>query len=86
MGPKNPVPTGVRTSNCPARNMSLYRLRYHTVRHCTTFYSYILVASKEIGLEVNAEKTKCLVMSRDQHAEQNYNIKTGNKSFEKWNS
>jgi hypothetical protein len=31
------------------------------------------VASREIGLEVNAEKTKYMVMSRDQHAGKNYN-------------
>jgi hypothetical protein len=35
-----------------------------------------------IGLEVNAEKTKYMVMSRDQNAEQNGNTQIGNKSFE----
>jgi hypothetical protein len=39
--------------------------------------------SKEIGLEVNAEKTKYMVMSRDQNAGQNHNIKIYNKSFER---
>jgi hypothetical protein len=34
------------------------------------------------GLKVNA-KTKYMVMSRDQHAVQNHNIMTGNKSFER---
>jgi len=28
----------------------------------------LVVASKEIGLEVNADKTKCMVMSPDQNA------------------
>jgi hypothetical protein len=42
----------------------------------------LVVATKEIGLEVNAEKTKCMVMSRDQNAGQNHNIKVDNKSFE----
>jgi hypothetical protein len=28
----------------------------------------LAVASKEIGLEVNADKTKCMVMTRDQNA------------------
>jgi hypothetical protein len=39
------------------------------------------VASEEIGLEVNAEKTKYMVMSGDQTARQNKNIKTDNNSF-----
>jgi hypothetical protein len=43
----------------------------------------LVVASKEIGLEVNAEKTKCMVMSRNQNAGQNHNIKLDNKSFER---
>jgi hypothetical protein len=38
----------------------------------------IVVASKAIGPEVNAEKTKYMVMSRDQHEWQNHNIKIGN--------
>jgi hypothetical protein len=43
----------------------------------------LVVASKEIGLEVNAEKTKYMVMSRDQNVRQNHNIKLDNKSFER---
>jgi hypothetical protein len=43
----------------------------------------LVVASKEIGLEVNAEKTMYMVMSRNQNAEQNHNIKIENKSFER---
>jgi hypothetical protein len=35
----------------------------------------LTVASKEIGLEVNAEKTKYMVKSRDQNAGQNHSIK-----------
>jgi hypothetical protein len=42
----------------------------------------LLPASKEIGLEVNAEKTKHMVMSRDQNAEQNENIQIGNNLLE----
>jgi hypothetical protein len=40
----------------------------------------LVVASKEIRLEVNADKTKYMVMSRDQNAEQNNN--NNNKYFE----
>jgi hypothetical protein len=42
----------------------------------------LVIASKEIGLEVNAEKTKYMVMSRNQNAGHNHNIKTDSKSFE----
>jgi hypothetical protein len=41
-----------------------------------------IVACKELGLYVSAEKTKYMDTSRDQHAGQNQNIKIGNKSFE----
>jgi hypothetical protein len=37
----------------------------------------------EIGPEVNAEKTKYMVMSRNQNAGHNHNIKIDNKSFER---
>jgi hypothetical protein len=39
-------------------------------------------ASKEIGLEVNAEKTKYMLLSRHQNAGQNHDIKIGNRAFE----
>jgi hypothetical protein len=42
-----------------------------------------VVAGRDIGLEVNARKTKYMVMSRDQNAGQTHNIKIGNKSFER---
>jgi sorting nexin-29 len=42
-----------------------------------------LVNSKDIGLEINAEKTKYTVMSQDQNAEQNHNTEIDNKSFER---
>ena len=42
-----------------------------------------LVGNKEIGLDVNADKTKYMVMSRDQNAGRSHNIKTDNSSFER---
>ncbi|KAJ4445480.1 hypothetical protein ANN_07288 [Periplaneta americana] len=42
----------------------------------------LLEASKELGLEVNSEKTKYMIMSRDQNIVRNGNIKIGNLSFE----
>jgi hypothetical protein len=42
----------------------------------------LAVASKETGLEVNADKIKYLVMSCDQNAGQNHNTKIETKYFE----
>jgi len=43
----------------------------------------LIVASKEIGLEINADKTKYMVMSRDQNAGRSHNVKVDNSSFER---
>ena len=43
----------------------------------------VLIGSKEIGLEVNAGKTKYRVMSGDQNVGRIHNIKTDNSSLEK---
>jgi hypothetical protein len=53
--------------------------RINTVRKNTVV---LVIASKEIGLEANAEKTKYMVMSWDQNAGQNGYIQIGNTSFE----
>jgi hypothetical protein len=39
-------------------------------------------ASKAVGLEVNAEKTKYMLLSHHQNAEQNHDLKIANRSFE----
>jgi hypothetical protein len=41
----------------------------------------VIDASKEVGLGVNTEKTKCMLLSRHQNAGQNYDIKRANRSF-----
>jgi hypothetical protein len=41
------------------------------------------VDSKETGLEVNADKTKYMVMSRDQTAGRSHSMKIGNSSFKR---
>ena len=41
----------------------------------------LIVISKEIGLEVNADKTKYMVMSRDQNAGRSHNRRIDNRSF-----
>jgi hypothetical protein len=42
----------------------------------------LLDASKEVGLKVNPEKTKYMLMSRSQKIGQKVNIKIANRSFE----
>jgi hypothetical protein len=42
----------------------------------------LIDASKEVGLEVNLEKTKYMLVSLEQNAGQNWEIKIGNRSFE----
>jgi hypothetical protein len=41
----------------------------------------LVAATKEIGLEVNADKTKYMVMSGEQTAGRSHSIKIYNKSF-----
>ena len=50
----------------------------HTIKENT---EALVVASKEIGLEVNVGTTKYMVMSWDQNAGWSHNIKTDNSSF-----
>ena len=42
----------------------------------------LVAAAKEIGLEVNADKTKYMVVSRDQRAGRNHSVKIDSNSFE----
>jgi hypothetical protein len=42
----------------------------------------LLQASKYVGSEINAEKTKYVIMSRHPHSGQNQNIRIANESFE----
>jgi hypothetical protein len=43
----------------------------------------LVVASKENGLEVNADKTKYMIMSRYQNAGRSRSIRIDNSSFER---
>ena len=43
----------------------------------------LLVATKEIGLEVNADKTKYMVMSRYRNAGRGHSVKIDNSSIER---
>ena len=43
----------------------------------------LVAATREIGLEVSADKTKYMIMSRDQNAEHNHRLRTDNSTFER---
>ena len=51
----------------------------HTVEENTGAW---VVASNEIGRDVSADKTKCMVMSRNQNARLSHDIKTDNSFVE----
>jgi hypothetical protein len=62
-----------------ADDVDILRGSVHTIKGNA---EALVVASKEIGLEeVNADKAKHMVMSRDQHAGTSDSMKTGNRSF-----
>jgi hypothetical protein len=42
----------------------------------------LIDASKEVGLEINVEKTKCMLLSHQQNVGQNRDMKLANRSFE----
>ena len=43
----------------------------------------LVADTREIGLEVSADKTKYMVMSRDQNAGQNHSVRIDNSTFER---
>ena len=55
----------------------------HNIKENTDTF---LVGNKETGLEVSADKTKCMVMSRDQNGRRSHNIKINNSFFKGWKS
>jgi predicted RNA-binding protein YlxR (DUF448 family) len=56
--------------------------REHTI-YVYKYMKDLVVASKEAGVGVNAEKTKYVVVSRDQNAGRSYNIMIDNSCFER---
>ena len=43
----------------------------------------LVAATREIGLEVSADKTKYMVMSRDQNAGRNHSVRIDTNAFER---
>jgi hypothetical protein len=54
-----------------------------SIRAVKEIAEILVVVAKEIGLEVNADKTKYMVMSRDQNAGRTYSMKIDTISFER---
>ena len=63
-----------------ADNVNILGGSLHTVKENA---ETLILASKEIGLEVNADKPKYMVMSWDQNAGQSHSVKIDNSSFER---
>jgi hypothetical protein len=62
-----------------ADDVNIVGRRVHTIKENA---EALVVASKETGLELNANKTKYMVMSRDQNAGRSHSMKSDNISFE----
>jgi hypothetical protein len=62
-----------------ADDVNLSRDNIDTIKKNT---ESLIDASKEVGLEINVEKTKYMSLSRHQNAGQNCDIKIANRSFE----
>jgi len=52
----------------------------HTLKENT---EALVAATREIGLEVSADETKYMVMSRDQNAGQNHVVRIDNSTFKR---
>jgi hypothetical protein len=63
------------------RNITYFNILEGSLHTKKEYAEALVVDSKETGLEVNADKTKYVVMSRDQNAGRNHSIKTDNSSF-----
>jgi len=63
-----------------ADDINIWGRRVHTIKNNTQTF---LVGSKVIGLEVNADKTKHVVMFRDQNARRSHNVKIDFNSLER---
>ena len=61
-------------------SVNIVVVSFHTMKKNT---EALAGASKEIGLEVTAGKTKYMVMPRDQNAERSQNIKFDNRCVER---
>jgi hypothetical protein len=70
---------GIRQLLVAADGVNIFGRSIHTTQKNK---EDLVVASKETGLELNAEKIQYRVMSRDQNAGQNHNINIDHKCSE----
>ena len=63
-----------------ADNVNILGGRVHTTKKNA---EALAVSSKETGMEVNADKTTYMVLSREQNAGRSHSIKTDNSSIER---
>jgi len=62
-----------------ADDVNILAVSVHTIQ---VNAAALVLAGRKIGLEVNADKNKYIVMSRDQNAGRSHNIKIDNIAFE----
>jgi hypothetical protein len=62
-----------------ADNVKLLGSSINTIKRNT---ETLVEANRDIDLEINAEETKCMIMSRCLNSGQNQNIRISNESFE----
>ena len=63
-----------------ADDVNILRRSIHTLKENA---EALVAATREIGLEVSADKTKYMVMSRDQNAGRIHSVRIDNSSFER---
>jgi hypothetical protein len=71
-------PYSRHSSSCFASLLTVTYFNIYTIKKNT---QTLIDASKEVGLEVNTEKTKYMLLSRHQNAGQNHEIKIRNRCF-----
>jgi hypothetical protein len=62
-----------------ADEINLFGVSKNTLKENT---ETLFEANRDIGLEINAEKKKYMIMSRHPNSEQNQNIRIANETFE----
>jgi hypothetical protein len=72
----SPLPVAIPTE---LSRLPLLGDKINTIKNNT---EALIDASKDVGLGVNAEKTKYILLSRHQNAGQNHDVKIANRCFE----